>query len=78
MGDDFEPGSRTAAALSELVEALKEEHGDDEEVTGFSFEKPVPLRSFGFMTAPAPDQNFFEAWPSKWKGFSLDGKGTDL
>jgi phage tail-like protein len=22
--------------------------------------------------------NFFEAWPSKWKGFSLDGKGTDV
>ena len=21
--------------------------------------------------------NFFEAWPCKWKGFSLDGKGTD-
>jgi phage tail-like protein len=22
--------------------------------------------------------NFFEAWPSKWKGFSLDGKGNDV
>lgn len=22
--------------------------------------------------------NFFEAWPCKWKGFSLDGKGTDV
>ncbi len=22
--------------------------------------------------------NFFEAWPSKWKGFSLDGKGNDI
>ncbi|MBU0553581.1 phage tail protein [Myxococcota bacterium] len=21
--------------------------------------------------------NFFEAWPCKWKGFTLDGKGTD-
>lgn len=21
--------------------------------------------------------NFFEAWPTKWKGFQLDGKGTD-
>ncbi len=21
--------------------------------------------------------NFFDAWPTKWKGFSLDGKGTD-
>ncbi|MBU1431643.1 phage tail protein, partial [Myxococcota bacterium] len=21
--------------------------------------------------------NFFEAWPCKWKGFALDGKGTD-
>ena len=20
---------------------------------------------------------FFEAWPCKWKGFDLDGKGTD-
>jgi phage tail-like protein len=22
--------------------------------------------------------NFFEAWPSKWKGFTLDGKGDDV
>jgi phage tail-like protein len=22
--------------------------------------------------------NFFEAWPSKWKGTSLDGKGNDV
>jgi len=22
--------------------------------------------------------NFFEAWPCKWKGFSLDGKGADV
>ena len=22
--------------------------------------------------------NFFEAWPSKWKGYSLDGKGNDI
>ena len=22
--------------------------------------------------------NFFEAWPSKWKGFTLDGKGADV
>jgi phage tail-like protein len=22
--------------------------------------------------------NFFEAWPCKWKGFSLDGKGNDV
>lgn len=22
--------------------------------------------------------NFFEAWPCKWKGFQLDGKGTDV
>lgn len=21
--------------------------------------------------------NFFEAWPTKWKGFAFDGKGTD-
>jgi phage tail-like protein len=21
--------------------------------------------------------NFYEAWPCKWKGFTLDGKGTD-
>ncbi len=21
--------------------------------------------------------NFFEGWPTKWKGFQLDGKGTD-
>lgn len=22
--------------------------------------------------------NFFESWPYKWKGFTLDGKGTDV
>jgi phage tail-like protein len=22
--------------------------------------------------------NFFEGWPAKWKGFSLDGKGNDV
>ena len=22
--------------------------------------------------------NFYEAWPSKWKGFTLDGKGNDV
>ena len=22
--------------------------------------------------------NFFEAWPTKWKGFTLDSKGTDV
>ncbi|MCX8208003.1 MAG: phage tail protein [Methanothrix sp.] len=22
--------------------------------------------------------NFFEAWPCKWKGFTLDGKGNDV
>lgn len=22
--------------------------------------------------------NFFEAWPSKWKGFQVDGKGNDV
>ena len=22
--------------------------------------------------------NFFESWPCKWKGFSLDGKGADV
>lgn len=22
--------------------------------------------------------NFFEGWPCKWKGFTLDGKGTDV
>ena len=22
--------------------------------------------------------NFYEAWPAKWKGFTLDGKGTDV
>jgi phage tail-like protein len=22
--------------------------------------------------------NFFEGWPAKWKGFQLDGKGTDV
>lgn len=22
--------------------------------------------------------NFFEAWPCRWKGFVLDGKGTDV
>ncbi len=28
-------------------------------------------------TGGAGSYNFFEAWPSKWKGFSLDGKGND-
>jgi len=22
--------------------------------------------------------NFYEGWPCKWKGFTLDGKGTDI
>lgn len=22
--------------------------------------------------------NFFEGWPTKWKGFTLDGKGTEV
>jgi phage tail-like protein len=22
--------------------------------------------------------NFYEAWPAKWKGFNLDGKGVDV
>jgi phage tail-like protein len=26
---------------------------------------------------PIMRYNFFEAWPVKWKGFTLDGKGTD-
>jgi len=26
---------------------------------------------------PVMRYNFFEAWPAKWKGFTLDGKGTD-
>ena len=65
MGDGFEPGSRTAAALGELVAALHEEHGDD--VGGFNSQKIEPLRSFSFMTAPTSERNFFEAWPAKWK-----------
>ena len=28
-------------------------------------------------TAPVARYNFFEAWPCKWKGWDLDGKGTD-
>jgi hypothetical protein len=76
MGDDFEPGNRTAAALSELAEALNEEHG--EEVSGFNFEKPSPVRSFSFMSSPELHQSsFYEAWPAKWKGFSLNGKGNN-
>jgi len=27
---------------------------------------------------PLGRYNFFEAWPSKWKGFTLDGKGNDV
>jgi len=27
---------------------------------------------------PVGSYNFFEAWPSKWKGFTLDGKGSDV
>lgn len=72
MGDDFTLGSRTEAALSELVAALHEEHGDD--VGGY--QKVEPLRSFSFMTAPSSDRQFYEAWPSKWKVSSFDGKST--
>ncbi len=82
MGEEFEPGPRTAEALQQLVGALQEEHGDHEggdEVSGFQFKTPDVIRSFSFVTAP--DQvaryEFFEGWPAKWKGFSLDGKSTD-
>ena len=74
MGDDFEPGSRTAAALNELADALNEEHGD--EVSGFEYQKPAALRSFSFVSAPEPNRNFFEAWPAKWKVSDFDGKTT--
>ena len=73
MGDGFEPGSRTAAALGELVAALHEEHGDD--VAGY--QKVEPLRSFSFMTAPTSERSFYEGWPAKWKVSSFDGKGND-
>ena len=76
MGDDFELGTRTAAALSELAEALSEEHGDD--VSGFSIDKASPLRSFGFMSSPELHQsNFYEEWPTKWIVPGFDGKGND-
>lgn len=71
MGEDFEPGTRTAEALQQLVNALQEEHGenvDGDEVSGFQFKTPDVIRSFSFVTAP--DQvaryEFFEAWPAKW------------
>ena len=70
MGNEFEPGARTAAALQELVQALHEEHGD--QVAGFSME-PQPVRSFSFGFSPEPNRSF-EAWPSKWKMASFDGK----
>ncbi len=76
MGDDFEPGNRTAAALSELAEALDEEHG--EEVSGFSFEKLAALRSFSFMSSPELQQSSpSEAWRTKSKTAGFDGKGND-
>jgi hypothetical protein len=75
MGDEFVPGKRTAAALAELVEALNDEHGPETE--GFRLEAPLEIRSFSFATSQG-SYNYFEAWPSKWKGFSLDGKGTDV
>jgi len=75
MGDDFEPGTRTAAALSELVDALQEEHGDD--VSAFSYEKPQALRSFSFGFSPEPSRNFYEGWPAKWKSTVVDHKSDD-
>ncbi len=76
MGDTFEPGSRTSAALHELAAALREEHSDDD-VSGFSADKPEALRSFSFAFSPEPSRSFFEAWPSKWKAADLDGKANE-
>lgn len=78
MGEDFEPGTRTAEALQQLVTALQEEHG--EEVSGFEFKAPDAIRSFSFVSAPDPriNQNFYEGWPAKWKTTSMDGKSTGL
>lgn len=65
MGDDFEPGSRTSAALTELAAALEAEHGND--VSGFASPSIEPVRSFSFVAAPSTGGQFFEAWPAKWK-----------
>lgn len=82
MGDDFEPGTRTAAALAELADALEAEHGDD--VSGFASPTIEPVRSFGFVAAPSTGGQFYEGWPSKWKAgwgqpgaTSFDGKVND-
>jgi len=75
MGDDFEPGTRTAAALAELAEALEAEHGDD--VGGFASPKIQPVRSFVFATPVTTSWTVEQAWPSKLKSADFDGKGND-
>lgn len=79
MSDQFEPGERTAAALAALVEAIEEEHGDDDDVAGFSA-SAAPLRTFtlAVTTGPSTSWTFENGWPSKWHDISLDGKGTDV
>ncbi len=36
----------------------------------------MPDRSFGVELEEATDASLYQGWPVKWKGFSLDGKGT--
>ena len=56
MDDDFEPGPRTAAAITELAAALQAEHGDDEDVVGFM--EPGQMRSLTFGLPAQPTGDF--------------------
>ena len=89
MSDGFEPGQRTAAAIAELVDALSEEHGDGDDVSGFS---AGALRTFtfgsqtgagrtiigGFKSMSGLDSSLHESWPSEWKVSEMDGKSNDV
>jgi hypothetical protein len=69
MGDDFTPGSRTAAALAELAEALHDEHGP--ETSGFAFDAPAEIRNFAFY-GPGDSPTVAGL---KWNDITLKFKG---
>lgn len=76
MSEDFEPGERTAAALAELVAALEEEHGDGDEVSGFTFQ-PVGSFSFTYDGTLDPDTGSHKI-PGrlKWENITLKRGST--
>ena len=89
MSDNFEPGQRTAAAIAELVDALSEEHGDGDDVSGFG---EGALRTFtfgaqtgagrtiigGFKSVSGLDGSLHDSWSTEWKMSEMDGKSTDI